>query len=328
MDRHVLREVLPLKKPYTLLIEPSSLCNFRCKMCFQSAKEQGAFKEKRSNMSMDCFREVIRQATAWKGDKFKVLKLCIYGEPFMNPNFIEMLELAHEADIAERIETTTNASLLTEEICRKLVAGGLDYLRVSIYSAIPEKHAEITKSKIEQQKIYDNLLLLRRVKSEMGSDKPFVAVKMIDTFSEENDIFFKTYQSVADELYLDQPHNWVQPADDSFIDKLYEDVDFPVLKRSPKIACTMPFTTMAVRSNGDVAPCCIDWYGGTTIGNIFNESIEAIWQGENLYNLQVLQLTDRKQENISCKNCEFYLNSEYSRDNIDGFPVEKLRRKI
>lgn len=242
--RHVLREVLPLEKPYTLLIEPSSLCNFRCKMCFQSAKEQGAFKEKRSNMSMECFREVIRQAKAWKGDKFKALKLCIYGEPFMNPNFIEMLELAQEADIAERIETTTNASLLTEEICRKLVAGGLDYLRVSIYSAIPEKHAEITKSKIEQQKIYDNLLLLRRVKSEMGSVKPFVAVKMIDTFSEENDIFFKTYQSVADELYLDQPHNWVQPAEDTFIDKLYTDGDFPVLNRSPKIACTMPFTTL------------------------------------------------------------------------------------
>ncbi len=42
-----------------------------------------------------------------------------------------MLRIAKEANIAERIETTSNASLLTEEFCRELVLYGLDYLRVS-----------------------------------------------------------------------------------------------------------------------------------------------------------------------------------------------------
>ena len=326
--RNDLKSVIPLKKPYTLLIEPSSLCNFRCKMCFQSAKEQGIFRENCSNMTIECFKEVLRQAKEWEGEKFKVLKLCIYGEPFMNPLFIEMLELARKAEIAERIETTSNGSLLTEDICRKLIKNGLDYLRISIYSAIPEKHKEITQSIVTQQKIYDNLRVLRNLKYEMASKKPFVAVKMIDTFSEENEIFRETYQDVADEIYLDQPHNWVQPSNDSFIDKLYKDGNFPVIKRKYKISCTMPFTTLAVRSNGDVAPCCIDWYGGTNVGNISKETIKELWEGEKIYNLQVLQLTNRKQDNISCKNCEFYLNSEYSLDNIDGFPVEKLGRKM
>ena len=327
-QRHVLRDVIPLAKPYTLLIEPSSLCNFRCRMCFQSAKEQGTFKTKQSNMDMSCFQRVIDQAKVWPGEKFKVLKLCIYGEPFMNPNFIEMLRVAKEADIAERIETTSNVSLLTEDICRGLVANGLDYLRVSIYSALPERHKEITQSNVPQQKIYDNLCMLKRIKEEMHADRPFVAVKMIDTFSEENDCFKKTYKDVADELYLDQPHNWVQPGQESFIDKLYENREFPMLRRKAKITCTMPFTTLAVRSNGDVAPCCIDWFGGTNIGNIYKESLQQIWEGANLYDLQILQLTNRKSENISCKNCEFYLNEEYSRDNIDNFPVEKLKRSL
>ena len=53
-DRHNLRDVIPLAKPYTLLIEPSSTCNFRCRMCFQSAAE-GKFKEKRHIMDMALF---------------------------------------------------------------------------------------------------------------------------------------------------------------------------------------------------------------------------------------------------------------------------------
>ncbi|MBP2630520.1 MAG: Radical domain protein [Firmicutes bacterium] len=322
-SRKVLRDVIPLAKPFTLLIEPSSLCNFRCKMCFQSAKEQGEFKNKRSNMTIECFEKIVEQVKAWQGDKFKVLKLCIYGEPFINSAFSKMLHIAKETNIAERIETTSNASLLTEDLCRELVLYGLDYLRVSIYSAIPEKHAEITHSNIPMQKIYDNLEMLKRIKKEMKSDKPFVAVKMLDTYSDENQVFQKMYQSVADEIYLDQPHNWVQPSKEGFIDKLYDEV--PTLQKSKRIACTMPFTTLAVRSNGDVAPCCIDWYGGTNIGNIYNRTLSEIWNGENLYQMRVLQLTDRKKENISCRNCEFYKSNYYTRDNIDGFPVEKLR---
>ena len=38
-----------------------------------------------------------------------------------------------EADIAERVETTTNASLLTRAISKQIVWNQLDYMRVSIY---------------------------------------------------------------------------------------------------------------------------------------------------------------------------------------------------
>ena len=166
--RHNLAEVIPLAKPYTLLIEPSSSCNFRCRMCFQSAAQE-KFKDKRQTMDIALFRRIIEQAKAWGGERFKVLKLCIYGEPFTNPHFTEMLQMAHAAAITDRIETTSNASLLTEEICRGLVRGGLDYLRVSIYSAIPQKHLEITDSNVPMQRVHDNLRMLQRVKREMGT---------------------------------------------------------------------------------------------------------------------------------------------------------------
>jgi hypothetical protein len=39
-----------------------------------------------------------------------------------------------------------------------------------------------------------------------------------------------------------------------------------------------------------------------------------------------MQLEDRKDENFSCARCDIYKSDHYTRDNIDGFPVARLRR--
>jgi radical SAM protein with 4Fe4S-binding SPASM domain len=330
--RHNLRGVIPLEKPYTLIIEPTNACNFRCIQCFQSIREDNYFTRNKMLMSLECFKQIIEQMKRWKGPKLKVLKLSLYGEPLLNPNFCKMLNIAKNADIAERIETTTNASLLTEDICAKLVEYGLNYIRVSIYSAIREKHYSVTNSKIDIQTIHDNLFILKRIKQRHKSDIPFVGVKMLDTYSKENDLFVGMFKDVSDEVYLDKPHNWIAYKGKNFIDSLYgNEVEKAItdvtMSNSNRIACTLPFFTLAVRSNGDVSPCCIDWIGGTNIGNIYKETLEDIWYGDRMFEFRKMQLEDRKNENESCRNCELFLSDYYTRDNIDGFPVEKLRIK-
>ena len=42
-------------------------------------------------------------------------------------------------------------------------------------------------------------------------------------------------------------------------------------------------------------------------------------------NSQRMQLQNRKNENYSCARCDIFYNDHYIKDNIDGFPVEKLR---
>lgn len=329
--RQNLIDIIPLKKPFTVLIEPSSLCNFSCVQCFQSIKSESYLTKNKSLMSMELYREIITQLKNWDGDKLKVLKLGMYGEPFTNPNFCEMLRIAKKAKITERIETTTNASLLTEEICDKLVEYEIDYIRISIYSPYQNKHEKITNSKIDINKIYEALETIQRIKAKNGTEKPFVSVKMLDTYSEENDVFLEKYKEVADEVYIDKPHNWVSHQEKNFIDSLYNDSNREKLKEdlknsmSDRIACPMPFTTIAIRNNGDVSPCCVDWVGGTNLGNITVENIKDIWNGESMYQFRKMQLENRRWENSSCSRCELVLNDYYTRDNIDGFPIEKLK---
>ena len=328
--RQNLMEALPLPKPFTVLIEPSSCCNFKCVQCFQGINGDNYFTRNRMNMPLERFRKIIEQLQAWEGPMLKVLKLSLYGEPLINPDFCEMLRIAREADIAERIETTTNASLLTRAIAEKLVEHQLDYARVSIYAPDQEKHEEVTGSKVDVRVIHENLRILQEVKKQHKSEKPFVSAKMLDMYGNANDRFRQMYQDVADEVYIDKPHSWIKTGDADFMKNYYQEEigaatnDF-VQHSTKRSACPMAFTTMAVRSNGDIAPCCVDFIGGTNLDNMEEHAMREIWHSDRWFEFQKMQLQYRKHENYSCARCDIYMSDHYTRDNIDGFPVEKLR---
>jgi len=330
INRQVLRDVLPLSKPFTVLIEPSSLCNFRCVQCFQSVKTESYFTQTKSHMSMERFEKVIRQLQAWPGEKVKVLKLAIYGEPMVNPKFCEMVRIAVAADVADRVETTTNASLLTREVAEQLVDYQLDYARVSIYGCDQEQHQAVTAAKTPLDAIHENLRVLQEVKRKVGSERPFVSCKMMDAYGSDNDKFLAKFRDVADEAYIDKPHSWIRVDGVDFMKNYYGDgigkarADLEQ-HSTERTACPMAFTTMAVRSNGAVAPCCVDYIGGTNLGNVDETPLQELWSSDRWLAFQTMQLENRKDENSSCARCDIYRSDHYTRDNIDGFPVANLR---
>jgi radical SAM protein with 4Fe4S-binding SPASM domain len=330
--RQNLRDILPLVKPFTILVEPSSLCNFKCIQCFQSIDNDSYFTRSRASMPLDRFERIIAQLKDWPGPRLKVLKLSLYGEPLVSPIFRDILSLARGADVAERIEVTTNATLLTPDIAEAMIAAQLDYLRVSIYATRQDRHQAVTGTKFDIERIRRNLIYLQEAKRRAGSDRPFISCKMLDEFGGANQEFLDIYSSIADEAYLDKPHGWIKVDDVDFVENFYgENVDKAVIdlerNSTPRVACPMAFTTMAVRANGDVSPCCVDFIGGTNIANMEQSSLQDIWQSQAWIDFQVMQLENRKYENSSCANCEVYLSDHYTKDNIDGFPVEKLTHR-
>lgn len=331
-DRKVLKEVIPLRKPFTVLIEPSSLCNFHCLQCFQRLSGESYFTRTRMNMPLERFEKVIEQLKNWQGEKLKVLKLSLYGEPFMNPDLCRMVHIAKSAGVAERIETTSNVSLLTREKCRALVESGLDYLRVSIYGADRNNHKKVTGSSFTPEMIRNNLLTLLEERKKTGGKTPFIGAKMLDSFEAENQLFMEYFKDAADELYLDKPHGWIKVKDSDFLGEYYGEEKEKAREMMEKDShnarvCPMAFTTMAVRANGDVAPCCVDFIGGTNLGNMEEKSLQELWEGEEFFSFQKMQLEGRKKENSSCANCSICNSSHYTRDNIDSFSSEELLKR-
>jgi len=327
--RQNLRNILPLTKPFTVLIEPTSLCNFRCIQCFQSLTEENNFSRNKGHMPLERFERVIQQLIDWQGPKLKVLKLSLYGEPMANRDFPEMLQIAAKSQVADRIEVTTNASLLDEKMAENLVTAQLDYLRVSIYATNQETHEKVTGNKMGIDRIWNNLLTLKRTKQRFKSERPFVTCKKLDDFSQDNEYFLNRYSEVADETFIDKPHSWVKADEVDFIKRYYSEgakvaIDDLRSRTSERTACPMPFTTMAVRSDGYVSPCCVDYAGGTNISHVEVESLQSIWESKAWIDFQRMQLEGRQCDNASCSSCEVYKDDHYTRDNIDGFPVDKL----
>lgn len=329
VGRQNLLEILPLHKPFTVLIEPTSLCNFRCLQCFHSLTEENYFSRSKGHMPLDRFERVIQQLRDWPGPKLKVLKLSLYGEPMVTKDFPAMLKLASAAKVAERIEVTSNASMLNEEMAEHLVRAQLDYLRVSIYAIEQKAHQAITGNKMPIDRIWNNLLTLKQVKSRLNSAKPFVTCKKLDDFSDDNANFLSRYQAVSDETFIDKPHSWVKADEVDFIQRYYDEGAITAMedihsRSSERTTCPMPFTTMAIRSSGDVSPCCVDYAGGTNIGHVDSASLQDIWQSQAWCAFQEMQLMGKQCTNSSCGSCEVYKDDHYTRDNIDGFPMDRL----
>lgn len=96
--------------PISISFEPTTSCNLRCPECPSGLR---AFTRPTGMLQKDFFRETI-------DDIHKDLLYLIFyfqGEPYLNPDFLEMVKYAHDKGIYTA--TSTNAHYLTDEKAKK-----------------------------------------------------------------------------------------------------------------------------------------------------------------------------------------------------------------
>ncbi len=304
-----LRDAIPLVKPFTILLEPTSICNFKCTCCFQNEPDFHSYLP-RGHMKIEDFRKIADDLATWKGARIRVIRIIGFGEPLLNPLTPRMVKYCKELDIAERIEITTNASLLTPAVSEELIDAELDYIRCSVYSLDQKRHEALTQSRISIEAIKDNIVTLKTLRASRGAHKPFIYAKMLESRDpSENGLFLEAYSNIADEAALEKPHQWLSCADSCG----------PAMRH----VCPQPFKMMSVHFNGDVILCDPDWKGNTCVGNVLIENISSIWGGSKMREFWRMQLEKRRRENKSCRKCSFLID-EYVMDNLDGVSPDVL----
>ena len=101
--------------PISISFEPTTSCNLRCPECPSGLR---AFTRPTGMLKKDFFRQTI-------DDIHKdIIYLIFYfqGEPFLNREFLNMVEYAAEKNIYTA--TSTNAHYLTDEVAKKLLKVG------------------------------------------------------------------------------------------------------------------------------------------------------------------------------------------------------------
>ena len=166
-ERVKLQDVLPLKTPFSMLIEPSDKCNFRCKFCPTSDLKLMQATEGRNygNMNFDLYKKVIDDIAEFE-DNLKIVHLYNQGEPLLNPYFSNMVEYAKSKKYINKVATTSNAYLLNKELSLRIIQAGLDRIQISIEGINEEQYFNISNVKIDFNKLVDNIEFFYKNKKE------------------------------------------------------------------------------------------------------------------------------------------------------------------
>jgi len=281
-------------------------------------------------MDMDLYRKIVDELESWEGPKLKLFRLQGCGEPFMHPMFIEMIKIAKKADFSERVDFFTNGSIMSDEICNSLIESCVDIIRLSIYSMNEEKLRRVTQTDCKPITVYNNIKKLRELRDKHNTHKPFLLVKMFDSTEEENELFFKTYEGIADKLELETVNNMTNQSGEDFIKAYYNDEKVAERMRrefkcklNNHAVCSKPFYMFFINSCGGVSPCCDDWQKIALLGDTNRNTLREIWSSRALFNFRKLHLERKRSEIDMCSKCSWYKLFPQE-DNIDGMIPEQF----
>jgi MoaA/NifB/PqqE/SkfB family radical SAM enzyme len=103
-------------------------------------------------MEFGMYEKIIKQLAEFP----KGIKRIVFsglGEPLMNPRLPEMVKIAVDAQIADRVEVITNGVLLTPEMSDKLIEAGITNINVSIQGINTEQYDNTVLTSIDADRV-------------------------------------------------------------------------------------------------------------------------------------------------------------------------------
>jgi radical SAM protein with 4Fe4S-binding SPASM domain len=278
--------------PLSILIELTYRCNLGCYYCYQ--QNFPAQKE----LSKRKWSDVLKQLA----DNGTLYLTFSGGEPFVRPDFLEIVEHARKLDFG--VSIITNGTLLTRETIRRLALLGIMDIGISFHAAHPTLHDRLSGSPGSFKKAHENLLLC---------SKAGIRTMIKHSVSTENFGEFVILQKMADEtgslfecdcFVLPHEKGTVSPFSLSkdqyglFLKKIKAGAFSCTSKRdiNARLHCDAGRSSAGISPSGDVVACI---QLPIVFGSIKKSSFSAAWNSPqaNLFRAQEKKLAH------SCTSC-------------------------
>lgn len=320
-NRTKLEEVLPLDTPFIVNIDPSDRCNFQCKFCPTGDRElmKNTCGRNYGNMDFETYKKVIDDLCQFE-NKVKVIRLYKDGEPLLNPRFADMVRYAKESGCCERVDTTTNASLLTPERSLAIIDAGLDRINISVEGVTEKQYQDFAGYSLKFAEYVENIRFFYENKKQC---EVLVKINGDIISEEEKQIFLDTFGDISDYIYIEH----VMECWPTFeITKVDVNQSFGIYGQeiNEVLVCPYVFYSMYVNSNGTVSLCFLDWHRKLLIGDVAKESMKDIWNGEKLKEYRKMFLRGERKEHPVCGNCGQM--KQGAPDNIDSYASKLLEK--
>ena len=328
MPVHI-KDVLPLKVPLVIFIDPSNICNFKCVFCPTGDDELlKSVNRPKGMMSLDLFKRIVDDLDKMVqkyNSKPAQISLFKDGEPLLNKNLPEMIKILAEKKFNDTLEITTNASALTEDNAEKIIKAGLKKIRYSIYHLNDEGYMKVTSNKINFKKIHENVKNFWKIKKKLNSNIHVTAKILNYDLSKEQEKFFKeSFGPYSDHTEIEYVHGWSNSDLKDFKEGKNLDKTFQGKEYIHKKICSQPFSRMTILFNGDVTPCCVDWSHKLVSGNLNDYTLDEIWNKKS-NKLRNDHINGNIKKDSPCYDCNYMLGMKHGDlENIDSIS-EKLK---
>lgn len=277
--------------PIVVCIEPTSVCNLRCVMCFQADKSFSSDKKVMGFMELDLFKKVIDESVA--NDLCSIV-IASRGEPTLHKQLPEMIAYAREKGILD-VKLNTNATRLTPELSRSLLKAfgdqGVNTIVFSVDSAEKEEFERIRVG-ANFDKIVENISVFRKIRQEEfpnSTVRTRISMTLVTGY----------YQSVEKAQGF-----WPTLVDEFAIHHANPRVDIyhhPVTE--PMHWCTQLFERLYIWYDGTVNTCDEDYKSKLSPGTLKDKSIKELWSGKVMKNYRSLHKTLEKNKLHPCDRC-------------------------
>ena len=285
-----------------IYVEITNVCNLHCAFC-PVTKRPNRF------MTVTEFEHTIKNIKPYTN----LIALHVKGEPLLHPNLKEILDICTIYNI--QVNITTNATLLLEniEILKNSPAvrqinlsihsvkqnNGMDELNYlnNIFSAVDTLQETNNKNKIYISYRLWNL------KNISENDENFNVISILQDKYNINNLLAKCklndFIKLDDNVFLNQDKTFIWPT----INSTNNNNDININKKRSG-TCQGLRSQIAILSNGDVVPCCLDQDANIKLGNIFEEDFENIISSKLSQNI-----IEGFKNNILlcdlCQNCDY-----------------------
>lgn len=301
MHRHPMRSL-----PISAQIEPTSRCNLRCRMCVRPDAHTG------HDMSYADFCRIIDRIPS-----LLHIKLQGNGEPLLHEQFCDMIAYAHNRGIFTA--TCTNATILTQDYCRRIIEAGLNELGISLESVRPDRH-EYLRTGSRFATFAQHVAQISHVRDALKSDMTIVLYITVMPHTEQeleeiidfakghriDALYFQklqehdTFSDMYAERFGQERHSMDQTALASLRQRIESLRAHTHLAMRFDEACSWPFTRIYITSDAEATPCCVlSDTAQYRLGNVLTDDLKEVWNHPYYKALR----TDRRI--VMCKGCNW-----------------------
>lgn len=280
---------LGLDFPSKIQLQTINLCNYACGMCPYPELARTRPKQLLAD-------ELYHKLLAELRERKREVQLCLMlqNEPLLDRRFVDFVARANEHPFVSRVASVSNGSVLDRETLDRLTSFDRFHLTISVNATERGRYRDVHGR--------DRFEAVRALLDGWTGPRHKVVLSCVVSADRPRDfVDFERYWQP-----LGYPVRMV-PMSSRISAK---PLNRAVLRVVPDFGrCRYPLDTMTILADGRVVLCGQDWMHSACFGNIAEQTLYEIWNGDALSSIRRAVIDGRLRDVSSCAGCDYPMRS-------------------